>query len=119
MYTALCFEDGEWVVYLFEKKEQRDAFREFKKNLEFTMKPNKDLKSPSGILKLPGIKYKVTKGGFVNNATEKIVNPKNTVTIGPNDEPKTRKNRLHSRRKYLTSKLRKINSQFIKTRIDD
>ena len=59
------------------------------------------------------------KGGFVNNATEKIINPKNTVTIGPNDEPKTRKNRLHSRRKYLTSKLRKINSHLIKTRIDD
>ena len=96
MYTVFYIEEGEWVIHLFETKEKRDAFIEFrKKDLEFA------------------------KGGFVNNATEKIVNPKNTVTIGPNDEPKTRKNRLHSRRKYLTSNLRKINSHFIKTRIDD
>jgi len=94
MYPLYCNDGGKWVLYVFETNEDRDAFREFRKK-EFP------------------------KGGFVNNATEKIVNPKNTVTIGPNDEPKTRKNRLHSRRKYLTSKLRKINSQFIKTRIDD
>ncbi len=117
---AFFYQNGEWVIQFFETKEKRDAFIEFRReNLGFEMKPNKDLKRPDGILKLPGIKYKFPKGGFVNNATEKIINPKNTVTIGPNDEPKTRKNRLHSRRKYLTSNLRKINSHFIKTRIDD